>query len=260
MFLVCQILVVLVFNNDFILAVKFLEKFGRTQKQRKLPTTALITRGINSPVRSFYARLQINENNFCGASILSERFVATSAECVVIPVVHAGIPLEDLRLDVGDFSRNDSTLEAYEIEDFVLVPTNTTTSSRMSTTALATCGMGSFSSAKDVELYPDRLQETLLYQTTFYTISSFSGPVVCPEGMVCTTPVFEGGSICAMDEGGPLYKMSCYNMEPACLYGIASHYSSIQRSNKSYTCNGSSYFASIIYYREWILDQILRKP
>ncbi|XP_075255523.1 uncharacterized protein LOC142348173 isoform X3 [Convolutriloba macropyga] len=198
--------------------------------------------------------------------------------------------VEDLRLDVGDFSRNDSTLEAYEIEDFVLVPTfninyvtasnnlallktklpipgggislcsNTTTSSRMSTTALATCGMGSFSSAKDVELYPDRLQETLLYQTTFYTISSFSGPVVCPEGMVCTTPVFEGGSICAMDEGGPLYKMSCYNMEPACLYGIASHYSSIQRSNKSYTCNGSSYFASIIYYREWILDQILRKP
>ena len=31
--------------------------------------------------------------------------------------------VEDLRLDVGDFSRNDSTLEAYEIEDFVLVPT-----------------------------------------------------------------------------------------------------------------------------------------
>ena len=91
----------------------------------------------------------------------------------------------------------------------------------------------------------------VFYQTLLEAVSPLN-PVYCREDQICTIPAIEGGNICFMDDGSPLYILQCGTMEPLCLYGVASTYRSYFKSNRDNYCNGGSYFASVVYFDEWI--------
>ena len=94
----------------------------------------------------------------------------------------------------------------------------------------------------------------LFTQTTFEGVG-YVEPVKCRGDQICTIPFIDGGNICYMDDGSPLFKMACGTMQPECLYGVASYFRSNNRSSDDNYCNGGSYFASVVYVSEWI-DEI----
>ncbi|XP_075263570.1 uncharacterized protein LOC142355224 [Convolutriloba macropyga] len=124
-------------------------------------------------------------------------------------------------------------------------------------TIIAACGMGSVFGNKSKPIFPETLQETLFHQTHFEGVTPYS-LVECPMDRICTHPVIDGGSICAMDEGSPLYKLHCITGETECVYGIASFYRNIQDEDQTAVCNGGSYFASVVYLQEWITTTLIR--
>ena len=83
-------------------------------------------------------------------------------------------------------------------------------------------------------------------------------PLTCRDDLVCTIPAIDGGNICFMDEGSPLFKMKCGISEVECLYGVASFHRDINVNDGNDICNGGSYFTSVVKFKEWIMDILIR--
>ncbi|XP_075255365.1 uncharacterized protein LOC142348086 [Convolutriloba macropyga] len=96
----------------------------------------------------------------------------------------------------------------------------------------------------------------LFHQSVFEGIT-ITGIITCEDHTVCTTPLVDGGNICSMDEGGPLYKINCSSRRPMCLYGIATYHKGMNIDSGDVVCNGGSYFASVTFYRDWITTTII---
>ena len=79
----------------------------------------------------------------------------------------------------------------------------------------------------------------------------------CAADKICTQPMFEGSNICAMDDGGPLYKLACETRVPECLYGVVSHSRSKYVQGQEFQrCNGGSFFANVPRVIRWIVAVI----
>ncbi|XP_075256336.1 testisin-like isoform X1 [Convolutriloba macropyga] len=138
----------------------------------------LIINGVISKPKPFFARLHIG-SAFCGASILTDRFVLTASHCVSVLFF---VKPENLYLEVGDFTNPSSIRRRYDIDDFfvpdmqwneaesILALVKTSTSidnwnnmylpiNVMSVTRLGSCGMGSVSTQPNNLLMPTKLQE-----------------------------------------------------------------------------------------------------
>ena len=65
-----------------------------------------------------------------------------------------------------------------------------------------------------------------------------------------------------MDDGSPLYTVeNCQGDLPArCLYGVASYYknesSEVSNQETPVRCEGGSFFASVVHYKDWIHEKI----
>ncbi|XP_075263565.1 neutrophil elastase-like isoform X2 [Convolutriloba macropyga] len=257
-------------------------------------TTKFIVKGVNSPRRLFFAKVKFRNGHFCGAAIIHPQFVVTAASCLFFSSVFRQIcvSVRDTMLEVGDFSQSDHVTSFYSVVDFffapgfemdieathdlalVLIDRPIRNSGSISipicnhliptyllhTVQLASCGLGIASPEKDDPIYPSRLQEMLFEQTVF--MESDHNPFdlrMCRIDNICTTPAIEGGNICFMDEGSPLYQLRCGTLEPDCLYGVASFFRSSKENSSNHQCNAGSYFSNVIYFGEWILDVIERE-
>ena len=110
-------------------------------------------------------------------------------------------------------------------------------------------GMGSTSTSVNLYQLSVVLHETFFFLSKYKTNSEHE---MCRADNVCTRPRFIEGSICHMDQGGPLYKFHCGSLVPECLYGVASYWMTNPELNSNETCNGGSYFASVPVFYNWI--------
>ena len=243
--------------------------------------TSLIINGVNSPPRLFFARL-LNGRDFCGATILSDRFVLTAGHCVR--------DMEDtkkrLKIEVGDFSEKDSPRVRYNVErifmnpvyqelnvplsDLALLktqkaiengnemairvcnPEESMITENIDSEIIGACGMGSFITEVDRLALPKKLKQMIFKRTVLIESSKTVGIIKpCPEELICVKAVIEQGSICMMDDGGPLYKFLCRSMVPDCLMGVASF--SLARSDTPMLgCNNGSFFTNVPLFYDWI--------
>ncbi|XP_075247896.1 serine protease 38-like isoform X2 [Convolutriloba macropyga] len=114
-------------------------------------------------------------------------------------------------------------------------------------TVVATCGLGSTSR---VSVSPSESLQELFLRETLFSFTGLFAVEFCPVDQLCMEPVAKGGSICNLDEGGPLYKLSCESRIPECVLGVASYYT--VSDNPEINCNGDSIFASVSYHFRWI--------
>ena len=123
-------------------------------------------------------------------------------------------------------------------------------------TPMGTCGFGSLFGTS--EIFPETLQETVLLESK---LALPVNPFVlerrkrCRDDVVCTTRVKKGANLCFRDEGNPLYLFESGKFDqPACLYGIATHYESRfnLKTDALNKCDGGSFFASVTHFYSWI--------
>ncbi|XP_075256148.1 plasminogen-like [Convolutriloba macropyga] len=277
---------VIFLNLQTLEAINFPEKEVKTWNANKFQSSinSFIVNGLVSQPTLFYAKIRFGRGSteFCGATIVDEIFVMTSAFCV-----YSYHPSQ-LTLEVGDFSEfrwwNRKT-RLYNIKAIYIAPgfipslrsvndlailklsrqikhTNRTnifipicqrplTELEMHQVLLGTCGMGS-----NTGMIHSISSAHVLHETVF-TMSLFDNEegnffTPCRSDNICTDPVFHGSNICNMDFGGPLYRMKCGSMQPECLLGIASY-----AGNRSTTpleiCNSGSYFVKISQFYPWII-------
>ncbi|XP_075262783.1 uncharacterized protein LOC142354389 [Convolutriloba macropyga] len=251
-------------------------------EQLKKPSISLIINGVKTKnPRPFFARIKTG-STFCGATILNWQFLLTATSCVSHFFFFRP---ETISVEIGDFTDPESKRTEYAILDYFITPdyglrdypennlalVKLTTSipnwksltlpicsydatwEEMCETTIAACGMGSVSTQRNSTLLPVNLMETWFRQTMFEAVNT-KEIVFCKNHTICTVPIIDGGSICNMDEGGPLYKVSYGSPStrtPVCLFGIATYHTSVSGQGGE-ICNGGSYFASIMYYKEWI--------
>ncbi|XP_075262725.1 myeloblastin-like [Convolutriloba macropyga] len=248
-----------------------------SQKLGKIGTK-LIINGIDSHYRSFFARVQhLTTPGFCGAAILDSRFLITSANCV-----HSVKP-QDIHIEIGDFSLQDVQMTIYDVQDIFIAPGFNLNNTPINDLAMikteepipdahqisigicdeedydminyqksvfGCCGMGSTNKDPFIKLIPQVLKE-MHFRGTPMDESNPERFLPCREDNICTRPMIDGGSICNLDHGGPLYKFRCGSFEPECLYGVAS-YSKRKADRHFQTCNTGSFFTNLMYFHEWI--------
>ena len=73
----------------------------------------------------------------------------------------------------------------------------------------------------------------------------------CQTDLICTTPLFDGGSICSHDDGGPLFQSECGLSHPSCVYGVASFAKDLSPLLK---CSQGSYFSSVVFHYDWLVS------
>ncbi|XP_075259915.1 achelase-2-like [Convolutriloba macropyga] len=200
--------------------------------------TSLIINGVTSMPKLFYARV-LYRQQFCGATILSDRFVLTAGHCVKKLQHLTNI----LKIEVGDFTQKDSPRYLYSIErifvnplfndegevpvnDIALVKTHSAivngsekairlcqpheaiiTADDVNNKIIGFCGMGSCVTDASLSIIPDVLQQMVFKQTVFNKQSKDPRfPKLCPDELICVQALIEDGNICLMDDGGPLYQ------------------------------------------------------
>ncbi|XP_075240214.1 uncharacterized protein LOC142335561 [Convolutriloba macropyga] len=121
---------------------------------------------------------------------------------------------------------------------------------------LGAVGMGATKSGSGLKMLasiPDKLQEVVFHQTIFDDEWNPFDIDMCPGYNVCVEPMIRDGNICTFDYGGPLYKYRLGTFLPKCLYGVASY--AMQRPDRgNEQCNGGSRFANVPYFHEWITN------
>ena len=165
--------------------------------------SSLIINGVDSTPRLFYARLLYGEQ-FCGATILSDRFFLTAGHCVNKLRHQTNL----LKLEVGDFSQKNSLKKLYSIEsifvntlyiergqmprnDIALVKTegaiengdaiairlceDSMITEDMDKTIIGFCGMGSISTKFKNLVIPEKLQQMIFKQTVLYELNQVLG-------------------------------------------------------------------------------------
>ncbi|XP_063727517.1 azurocidin-like [Symsagittifera roscoffensis] len=255
----------------------------------------LIINGTPSPRRLFYARVKlIRQHGFCGASILEGSFILTAASCV------AAKHPDEMIVEVGDFSRirrhyyPSNKITLYPVNAIYLAPgfeegvrpkndlailklkyhipgtwfyalpicSEEVPETDYGSTLVGSCGMGYVSTSRDHTAVSHKLKEIYFTMTIFDSSEGlfFSR---CREDNICTTPILDGGNICIMDEGGPLFKFHCDTMEPECILGVASY--SMSKPNTSVPtqhreiCNDGSYFTRLSLFQDWIDSVLLNR-
>ncbi|XP_075255331.1 myeloblastin-like [Convolutriloba macropyga] len=244
--------------------------------------TSFIINGHNSAPRSFYARL-LYQREYCGATVISDRFVLTAGHCVNPVKHHPG----HLKIEVGDFSQINSPRTQYSIEriyvnplyngrgeiphnDIAVVKTHfeiengnelgirlceleeAAITDDIDKEIIGFCGMGSCATDADRSVLPRILKQMIFKRTVMNKhIRDPRFPELCPEEMICVKPVIEHGNICFMDDGGPLYKFLSRSMVPDCLLGIAS-FSVARDDTPMDVCNNGSFFTNVPLFKDWI--------
>ena len=243
--------------------------------------TSLIINGVDSPPRLFYARL-LYRKEFCGATVLSDRFLLTAGHCVnkIQHLIHI------LKIEVGDFTQKESPKKKYSIEriflnplysvvdhrpinDIALIKTRvpiengweiafrvcnseeTVVTPETMSRIIGFCGMGSFITEATHSAIPGKLKQMVFRQSLLRNSDNLYPPVRCPEELICVKPLFDKGNICTMDDGGPLYMFFCGTMMPDCLMGIAS-FSQARSDTPLQSCNNGSYFTNVPVFYDWI--------
>jgi len=240
-----------------------------------------IVNGHDSPERPFYVRLRVYDavgrSFHCGGSIIGQNVVLTAGHCVTAqpqqPEI-SGVEIQYgnltslsnaviLKTNATSFvyhpGWNWDRKEGEEINyDIALVFAAINFPLRMMiprcdhnypapNTKLGACGYGqnttwdAFLIKNWAKNFPTVLQETYLRQDP--NLDN------CQPDLICTAG--NDTSVCLGDSGGPLYVMNEDN-EPVCMYGVTSWVEdSIVR-----TCTGGSFFTSVVYFNDWIQQQI----
>ncbi|XP_075240060.1 myeloblastin-like [Convolutriloba macropyga] len=235
-----------------------------------------IINGIPSRQRLFYVKVKTDEGkDFCGGTIVDIQWVITAAHCVAFKEA------SNLRVLVGDFSDPETDLvehsvvslhiaEGFEmsarpLNDIALLKMTAPLSGRVHVLPLcsewlspadklATCGMGTTTgTGKSFEI-PEQLQEAN-FNLALYFFDELSSLTQCRDDNVCVYDNIQYSNICYMDDGGPLYTFWCGTHQPECLYGVAS-YSLAKQKAPSARCNYGSFFASVPYLYEWIVETV----
>ena len=115
---------------------------------------------------------------------------------------------------------------------------------------LSTCGMGWNSSTikqgKIRHIYPNYLIEMIYSRSIgrdYYM------------GQIHPQPMFVNSSICAGDQGSPLYVLDCASNQPVCLFGVATRWNwAIINGHR--TCSQPNYFTLIEPLSSWIISTI----
>ncbi|XP_075263662.1 uncharacterized protein LOC142355346, partial [Convolutriloba macropyga] len=115
---------------------------------------------------------------------------------------------------------------------------------------LGACGLGAVSNFVGYKL-PDTLKETFFQESDFWHATPTKNEP-CPVDYICTTPLFDGGSICNLDDGGPLFLSECGLDLIKCVYGVAGFFKSMRGSTGFYHCSHGSYFADVTYHYKWL--------
>ncbi|XP_075263459.1 uncharacterized protein LOC142355063 [Convolutriloba macropyga] len=117
------------------------------------------------------------------------------------------------------------TSEAIELGHWIALPMcfERTLKKHSLRTTFSCCGLGSTSDNRNNVSLPKTLKETPFFQTFFEGVGP-DGLNTCRKDNICTIPKTEGGNICDMDDGSPLFILDCFTMKPECLYGVASYY------------------------------------
>jgi len=244
-----------------------------------------IVNGHDSPERPFYVQLKMYKVNdpphTCGGSIIGKNVVLTAAHCIKPEPGESDIT--EVEISYGDMTslsnavifKTNSTFYVYNKgydfyeylgsdigDDVGVVFTTVDFPLRMviqrcdhnypaPSTKLGLCGYGKNTTWKHIinegKNFPTVLQETYFRQDP--NMDS------CQPDLVCTMspkPPRLHSSSCHGDSGGPLYVMN-EDDEPVCQYGLDSWGGGETFLRE---CNGASYFSSVVYYNDWIQQQI----
>ncbi|XP_063712800.1 uncharacterized protein LOC134840724 [Symsagittifera roscoffensis] len=185
------------------------------------------------------------------------------------------MPTENIRVEVGDFTRTHSVKDLYYVErkfapiGFVsgASPKNNIALLKLTypiggkyrviplcsevaetDTLLGSCGMGTMDT-KLPSAYPQLLKEA------YFTEDKRSPMKHCREDLICVSSVFYESNMCFGDSGGPIYTMFCGTRVPQCLYGIYSHTTKLPVTPFEH-CTANSFFTSVPYFESWIKKNI----
>ena len=117
-------------------------------------------------------------------------------------------------------------------------------------TLLGAVGMGTTTTTRRHQQYPNTLKEIFLKQTLFQPADP-ENLQACPVDIVCTLPVFTGSNVCLLDDGGALFRFECGTLRPQCLVGVTS-FSAPKANTPEEFCNNGSYFSKLLPFKDWI--------
>ena len=117
-------------------------------------------------------------------------------------------------------------------------------------TLLGAVGMGTTTTTRRHQQYPNTLKEIFLKQTLFQPADP-ENLQACPVDIVCTLPVFTGSNVCLLDDGGALFRFECGTLRPECLVGVTS-FSAPKVNTPEEFCNNGSYFSKLLPFKDWI--------
>ncbi|XP_075254552.1 myeloblastin-like [Convolutriloba macropyga] len=244
-----------------------------------------IINGIPSPSHSrpYFVRISRTgdfRSGFCGGAIVDPSFVLTAGHCLY------GLDESEITVEVGDFTIANSIKTRYAVSHVyypdqfsksirpfvddvalislrgrveelqrVLPPCGPEVGGELIFDGiLGASGMGTVSIINSGQ-FPERLLDMFFQESSYIDIKPFDRRR-CRDDLICAVPITEGGSVCAYDDGGPLFKSYCGTSTPECLYGVVNTFHINERYEMDVSCTALSYFSKVSKHTRWIQHTI----